>query len=189
MTDDDRAVQSWLKRAGNVCGIVATQRREMDAYGSLGAGGADNMGRTATRVWPGLPINVGPIDLMAEIDATAKRYADLTRGTLRLGLSTGAREAGSDLRTISSNISDLWLSDPDLTREVVGVVWGLHRKASRLIDPPTGKRPFRIEEACPTCGLPSLWFDPETWRIACGMPACRSVYGVGEPVLKQPTRS
>ncbi|MFT4288145.1 hypothetical protein [Nocardioides sp.] len=177
-------VAAWLSRAADTCRQLAGQRREMDAYTVGGRGGHDITGRRGTKVWPDLPINVGPIDLMDEIDSTVRRYADLTRGTLRLGFGNGPGDTSTNLSIIADNLTSLNDEDPTLTAEVVEAVWTMHRRASRIVDPPRGRVPFRIVDTCPECGFESLWFDPNQWLIACGMPHCRHVWGPAEKVLR-----
>ena len=181
MTDP---IAGWLARAADVCRELAAQHADLAAYTAAGSGGgaSDGIGIRGTKIDPDIPIRPEVVDLRAAIEADARRYADLARGTLRLGPASAFTTAGR-LDIVAGSLPDLHAADPTLTAEVVERMWDHHRAACRVVEPPRGLRPFRIGEACPACGFAALWVDPHGWRIGCGMPNCRRVYGVAEPVL------
>ncbi|MCY4726726.1 hypothetical protein NYO98_10590 [Nocardioides sp. STR2] len=182
-----RAMAGWIARAAAVCRELAAQHADLGAYvahGTRPGPPSDGVGIRGTRIEQPVPIDVEVVDVRRAIETDARRYADLARGTLRIKGAMSTTTAGR-LGVVADRLPDLHAADPDLAAEVVEKVWDHHRIASRIVEPPRGLRPFRIEETCPACGMPSLWVDPAGWRIGCGMPSCRRVWGVADPILKE----
>ncbi|GAA4680203.1 hypothetical protein [Nocardioides nanhaiensis] len=184
MTDQQhaRTIGAWIARGAATMRELAVQHAALAAHVTPGGGGGDGTGRSATTVHQAAPVRLEVVDLRAAIAADARRYAGLARGTLRGGVDTVNTTAGR-LGEIAAALPDLHATDPNLAAEVIERMWDHHRDASRVVEPPRGLRPFRIEETCPECGIAALWVDPKGWRIGCGMPSCRRVWGVHEPVL------
>jgi hypothetical protein len=186
MTDEQhaRAVAGWIARAATTIRELAAQHADLAGHvaAGSGSGSSDGVGIRGTKVEPDLPIRPEVVDLRAAIEKDAGRYAALVRGTLRGTVAVPPGTAGR-LGLIADNLAAVNDADDALASEVIEAMWDHHRSASRVVEPPRGLRPFRIEDPCPLCGFASLWVDPKGWRIGCGMPGCRHVWGVADPVL------
>lgn len=182
----ERAIATWLKRTAEQARTLGDQWDELAGFVIPGGGAGDGTGRAATKVHAAAPIRVEVVALRDDIAAMARRYYSLVRGTLRMGVAPKGGNAPTWLRFIAGALPRLHAEDADLCEEVADAIWSHHRKAARIMDPIQGtvRRPFRIDDPCPACGEMSLWVDPAHWRIGCGMPACREVWGIGEPVLR-----
>jgi len=179
-----RAVAGWISRAATTIRELAAQHADLAGHvaAGSGSGASDGVGIRGTKVAPDLPIRPEVVDLRGAIERDAKRYASLVRGTLRGTVTVPVGTAGR-LGMIAEHLAAVHVEDGVLAAEVIEAMWDHHRDASRIVDPPRGLRPFRIEDPCPVCGFPSLWVDPKGWRIGCGMPSCRHIWGVADPVL------
>lgn len=179
-----RAIGSWIARASATARELAAQHASLAAFVAAGSGRGPSEGVDirGTKVHPDIPIRAEVVDVRAAIEGDARRYAALTRGTLRH--QQNPPTTAGRLGVIAACLPDLHAADPALAAEMVEALWEHHRRASRIVDPPRGLRPFRIDDPCPECGHESLWVDPKGWRIGCGMPSCRCMWGVADPVLK-----
>lgn len=191
MDDEQRALNKWLADAANATQRVRDQYIELaDHVETVTV--VDHSGIRSPSVNPSLPINASVIDLRAAIDKHAAKYAGRVYEALRMGVEGGLLGTDTRLRFLAGVLPRLHAADADLCAEVVGRTWRLHNRATNLLDPPTEKKPFAVDDLCPECGLMSLWVVPADWTIVCAMPDCghrRTIPGtVTEPLPDSPIR-
>lgn len=182
--DHDRAIATWLERTRSTAQSLGSQWDDLGGMIAPARSGGDCTGIRGTTVHAAAPIRVEVVSLRDDIAATARRYAELVNGTLRMGIRNNARGTRERLHFIGNTLPRLHASDPVLCDEVADALWDHHRAASKFLDGPGRPRARRIPDPCPECGYESLWVDPSRWLIACGMDDCDAVWGVNQPVLR-----
>lgn len=179
----ERAIGAWLERTRHVARTTAQQWSQLATMITPTRSGGDGTGIRGTTVHAAAPIRVEVVTVRDDIAATARKYADLVNGTLRMGIKNAPRGTRERLGFIGDTLPRLHAADPELCEEAADAIWDRHRSASRLLDGPR-PRPRRIPDPCPECGYEALWIDPNRWLIACGMDECTGVWGVSSPVLR-----
>jgi hypothetical protein len=190
--DEQAAVTDWLKRSAKACRELGTGWAELGEFMVLaGTAGRIDPVRRGSRDGSGrVPLNLDVVEVRDQVAALSARYVGLARGTLRDG---GTRlkddSVHGRLRYLAGVLPRLYDTDPDLTAELVSDVWAGQRRVDQWLVGSDRRvtKPFRLSHACPECGFASLWFDPSTWRIGCGLPDCAHVWAVDQPVLKHTT--
>ena len=171
------AVDEWLGRTVTaVRDLGPTYVDLSQATAATGSGVADDSGIRGSKVHAPAPIRVEVIDALADIRQFATRYADLARGTLRMG-DLELAGTGRRLTFVADVLPRLDAADPNVVDDLAAAVWDISRTARRLLDAPP-RRPYRTEAPCPVCGAMSMWVDPQHYRVACGMPGCTVTWGI-----------
>lgn len=187
MHDDGhlRAITTWLGRTSEKATELASQWSDLAGFVIPGGGGGDGTGIRATTVHAAAPIRIEVVALRDDIAAWSAQIQPLVYGTLRMGLVPRGTDTPTRVRFVGHVLPRLYAEDEALCEEVAAAIWDMHRKAAGIIDPIRGtiRRPFRIDDPCPACGELALWVHPARWLIGCGMPACREVWGIDQPVL------
>jgi hypothetical protein len=186
VSDHEQHLDAWLKRTTET--TIGLGRRYAELASFVPATPQPGEGGGGKAVNPTIPIRPDVIDLMQSIREAARRYSDLVRGTLRTGPEWTGPLAGpivaSRLRFVGLTLPRLVTVDPELSEELSIKMWDLARHANSIVvGAPSAPKPFRLDEKCPNCGFASLWFDPRSWRIGCGMPPCGAVFPIDAPVL------
>ncbi len=150
-----------------------------------GGGGADASGVRTTPTEARIPVNVDVIDLREGISRSVREFVPIVRGTLRMGVEPMKSTATPALlRFVAGAFPRLHDTDPCLGDDLAEAMWGFHRRANAILNGVDRTlRPYRLDEPCPQCGLLSMWADPEEWRLGCGMPSCRYVQELGDPLI------
>lgn len=126
------------------------------------------------------PLNVGTIDSMGTIE----RFASDAYRTCHeaLNVDTPKQDRRVSLRTQRQIV---WIanalptvrerSEAAIDTIEAGLWWTLeHAPMTRAA------APFRLSTPCPRCRLQSLWADPQSAQVACGMPECDARWTTGE---------
>lgn len=130
------------------------------------------------------PTSVRNIDKMAEVEAFAATAYRL--GTAALGSGhdclkrseTTTQTTIVKLRWAADNLAAIERASAVTGRQITEDCWSVVRRLGPEAE--VGGRPFRLDVACPACGLPSLWAEPSSARVACGMPDCGAEWTTSE---------
>ncbi|GAB3622545.1 hypothetical protein GCM10027418_06270 [Mariniluteicoccus endophyticus] len=141
---------------------------------------------------PRSPLRIDAQSLIIEITKTSITLVDQAAAALNVrrphtsvrGRTDGARTL-SRLLLLSSWSEHLHTTQPTTARDVSHRIWSLNVSAGRVLGLTTGA--FRIDEPCPDCGLTSLWADPETLTVACGIPECAYRYSITGAITRHTT--
>lgn len=104
--------------------------------------------------------------LATDLDLTARRVLSLPGNARSLGLSATVKR----LRWLAGVIPSVWNSEPSTGHTAAQRIWASHARAGRMLGLVSAA--FQIENPCPACHQSSLWVDPDSWSVACGLARC-----------------
>lgn len=139
---------------------------------------------------PRSPLRTDVQSLIAEIEAAAKTCTADSAAALNVG-SVPVQGTGRVARTVSRlKVLATWAHQlhgdhPAVASTVATTLWRLNNHAGVILG--LASRAFRISERCPDCDQDSLWADPESMKVACGVPDCSYVQDIDAPLLVHAT--
>lgn len=139
---------------------------------------------------PRSPLRTDVQSLIAEIetaakDSTASAAAELNVGTVPVHGTTRPARTVSRLKVLATWAHQLHSGHPGVASEVATTLWRLNNRAGVILG--LASRAFRISERCPDCDQDSLWADPESMKVACGVPDCSYAHDIDAPLLVHAT--
>jgi len=184
--------REWLNRTATAC--IELSERYVELHGRIISGqGETGVTFSTTSGYGKTPVRIGVLDAIRDVEDVTGHHVSLAHGALKLGTTTtlnGDAQHGAhdwrltvkSLRWLSVALGPVFDADPDTARDAARAIWRQHHKTGSLlgIDP----HPFRVSDDCPECGNGSLWADPQTWTVACGMPGCAFKVPVNAPILR-----
>lgn len=169
------ALAAYVDRTSDVTRQLAARYVELSlVVGDSLAAPLDSFGGSSgSPAFASPPLRLGALDELCAIALVAERISTEFRRVLALPQNrpAAARYATAERLTwVAGVIGSVWDSDPSTGRTAAQAIWTHHAKAGRLLG--LVSTAFRIEDACPACGSRSLWVDPDSWSVACGLGDC-----------------
>lgn len=116
------------------------------------------------------------LDAVAELAEIASLAVDLdvearaVLGLPRNGTGAALRGTVERLSWLAGVIASVWDADPSTGHTASRRILTRHARAGRVLG--LVREAFRISDPCPGCGELSLWVDPDSWSVACGLARC-----------------
>ncbi len=164
-----RELALYVTKAARVVREVGERWIELHGLVPAGSGGSADGPSGPAHAGPRVPVRVDVIDLMREVEAFVERFVPTVRGTLRMGLGS-TRSVPTGVAFLAESLPGVYEQDPDLGDEVARDGFRLHHRTGVVLGIVSGA--YRLEAECHECGMQSLWLEPESATVACGMPGC-----------------
>lgn len=130
------------------------------------------------------PTSVRNLDKMTAVEtfaAFAYRLGTATIGSDHSCLkraATSGQATIAKLRWTAEHLEAIDRASATACRQIADDCWQVVRRLGPEAE--VGGRPFRLDVVCPHCQLPSLWAEPTSGRVACGMPDCGAEWTTSE---------
>lgn len=173
-TGNRDALADWLDRTSDATRQLATRFVELslavrESTSRPGAFG----GSAPPGAFARAPLRLDVLDVLGEIDRAATDIDRTARRILSLAENRPAparRATVERLAWLAGVIPSLWDSEPSTVHLAAQRVWALHARSGRMLGLVSSA--FRIDDPCPSCHQSSLWVDPDSWSVACGLARC-----------------
>lgn len=166
---------------GNLRGL-ADDYVQLAGLVGRGSGSGEGPGDDTNK---GVPVRLGVIDLMTQVERFVREQAPVVRGALRMGLGEpgGASRAAvtvKGLGFITEAFGQVRAENPDLAREIDRLSYKLVCRMQGYVGGEA--RPWLAEAPCTECGEIAVWVRPASFESACGACGHREVRSVSVAV-------
>lgn len=159
----------YVAKASRVVREVGERWIELHGLVPAGSGSSSEGPSGPAHAGPRVPVRVDVIDLMRDVETFVAGMVPPVRGTLRMGLG-GTRAVPAGVAFLADSLTGVYAQDPDLGDDIARAGFRLHHRTGVVLGIVSSA--YRLEAECHECGMQSLWLEPESATVACGMPGC-----------------